>query len=110
MNGLYRERGVLFVGVNSNRTETPEETLAYAQQHGHAFPSVKDSDHHVADALGARVNPEAFLLDGDRRLRYRGQVFSKVGQPYLQRALDAVLAGRAVPTPSAKAFGCAIER
>ena len=44
------------------------------------------------------------------RLRYRGRVRSKIGATDLKGALDAVLAGRPVKTPVAKAFGCAIVR
>jgi peroxiredoxin len=106
----YESKGVLLVGVNSNRTETAEEVAAHARKGGPTFPMVKDQGNQVADLLGARVTPEAFLFDRDARLRYRGRIRSKIGAPDLQNALDAVLAGRPVKTPVAKAFGCTIVR
>lgn len=106
----YHDRGVLFVGVNSNGAETREEAVSYAKEHVLQFPSLKDTGARVADALGAHVTPEAFLVDSGKRLRYKGQVRSKVGKPYLEEALQAVLANRPVRTPRAKAFGCAIDR
>jgi len=102
--------GVLILGVNSNRTETAEEARADAVRRGLTFPIVKDEDLRVADALGARVTPESFLIDGAGRLRYRGRVRSKIGQDDLKNALDDVMAGRAVKVPVAKAFGCALRR
>jgi hypothetical protein len=71
---------------------------------------VKDDEHAIAERLGARATPEAFLVDSEGRLRYRGWVKSRQESPDLQRALDAVLAGRPVRRPETKAFGCAVDR
>ena len=110
LDARYRPEGVLFVGVNSNRTETAAEMAAHARKGGPTFPMVKDKGNQVADLLGARVTPEAFLFDRDGRLRYRGRIRSKIGSTDLQNALDAVVAGKPVKTPVAKAFGCTIVR
>jgi peroxiredoxin len=101
---------VLFVGVDSNRTETAEELAEHARKKGLTFPLMKDAGNKLADLIGARVTPEAFVFDHDRILRYRGRVRSKIGSTDLKDALEAVLAGRPVRTPVAKAFGCAIVR
>jgi peroxiredoxin len=106
----YGPRGVLFVGVNSNNWESREEIADDARERGFAFPIIKDEGHVIADRLGADRTPEAFLVDGTGRLRYRGWVKSKQESPDLQRALDAVLAGRPVRRPVTKAFGCAVDR
>jgi hypothetical protein len=106
----FGSRGVLFVGVNSNRTETVEEVVAHARKARQTFPMIKDSGNKVADLLGARVTPEAFLFDHDGRLRYRGRVRSKIGTTDLKNALEAVVDGRTVRTPVAKSFGCSIVR
>lgn len=106
----YGDRGLLLVAVNSNSRESAAEVVADARRRGYGFPMVKDADHSIADALGARVTPESFLIDAYGRLRYRGRVKSKQGATDLQDAVEAVLAGREVKTPVAKAFGCAIQR
>jgi peroxiredoxin len=106
----YGPQGVLFVGVNPNRWESTEEVALYAEQRGFAFPMIKDDDHAIAERLGARATPEAFLLDAQGRLRYRGWIKSRQESPDLQRALDAVLDGRPVHRPETKAFGCAVDR
>ena len=105
----YGPRGVLFVGVNSNGWESRDEVAEQAQQQGYAFAMVRDEHHVIADLLGARATPEAFLVDSEGRLRYRGWVMSRQESPDLRRALDAVLEGRLVRRPETKAFGCAIE-
>ena len=110
LSETYAARGVLFLGVNSNNWESRSDVIEHAQELGWTFPMIKDQGHAIADRLGARRTPEAFLVDSRGTLRYRGWVKSKQESPDLQRALDAVLAGRAVRRPSTKAFGCAIDR
>jgi peroxiredoxin len=104
----YGPRGALFVGLYSNGWESRDEAAAHGREHGFAFPLVKDEGHVIADRLGATRTPEALVIDPSGRLRYRGRVMSKQESPELQRALEAILAGRRVGTPETKAFGCAI--
>jgi peroxiredoxin len=106
----YGPRGVLFVGVNTNGWESRDDVAESARRNGFAFAMVKDEDHALATLLGARVTPEAFLLDGGGRLRYRGWVKSRQESPDLQRAIDDVLEGRSVRRAETKAFGCAVDR
>jgi peroxiredoxin len=106
----YAPLGVLFLGVNSNHWESATEVADNAREHGFVFPIIRDEHHRIADELGAERTPEAYLIDSEGRLRYRGWVKSKQESPDLQRALDAVLEGRPVPRPVTKAFGCAVDR
>jgi len=106
----YGSQGLVLIGVNSNVREGAEEVGADARRRGYTFPILKDADHSIADALGANVTPEAFVIDGGQHLRYQGRVKSKQGATDLEDAVDAVIAGRRVKTPVAKAYGCAIQR
>ena len=96
---------------------------AYARQHGVKFPLLKDRDGAVADQFGAVRNPEVFVLDRDRAIRYRGRVDDQYGlgagsgyartelkQRELGQALDEILAGKAVSTASTPVTGCIIGR
>lgn len=114
----YATRGVGFVGVNSNRQEPVEEIVAHAREHGLAFPIVKDAENKIADRYGARVTPEVFVVDTAGVVRYHGRIDERqnaatpadVKSPDLRTALDALLAGKAPPSPTTKAFGCSIKR
>jgi len=110
LDEVYGARGVVFVGINSNNWESSDEVLEHARERGFAFPIVKDEGHQIADRLGADRTPEAFLVDSEGRLRYRGWVKSKQESPDLQHAIDAVLDGRRVAKPVTKPFGCAVDR
>ncbi len=116
MAAAYAKQGVLFAGINSNKTEPAEEVTAHAKQHGFAFPIMKDPDNKVADLYDARHTPEIFVVDPEGKLRYHGRIdenyedASRVASPDLKNALDAMLGGHAIAKSETKAFGCSIKR
>lgn len=115
----YGPRGVQFLGVNANPDESAAEVAKHAQEYRLGFPVLKDDKQALANALGAKVTPEAFILDPASTIRYRGRIDdryltrTKSGETKhqdLKDALDAVLSGKPVSTPTTKALGCAIVR
>ena len=116
MAAAYAKKGMLFVGINSNNTESVEETAAHAKQHGFGFPVLKDPGNKVADLYDARRTPEVYVIGKDGKLVYHGRIddnsndASKVTSPDLKNALDALLAGQPVAKAETKAFGCTIKR
>src|SRR5712692_6894847 len=69
MAAAYEKRGVLFAGINSNKTEPAEEVRDHAKKHGLAFPLMKDPDNKVADLYDARHTPEIYVVDTQGKLR-----------------------------------------
>lgn len=112
----YAARGVAVVGINSNKTEPAAEVAAHAKEHGLGFPVVKDEGNRIADAYGATHTPEVFVISPKGELLYHGRIDESqddpehVRSPDLRNALEAILAGRPVPAPVTKAFGCSIKR
>lgn len=119
----YRDRGVAFVGINSNRQDPPTKIAALAQQIGIHFPMLKDPDNAVADLFGAERTPEMFVLDQHRVVRYRGRIDDQYGfstgvgyakkaitRRDLVEAIEDLLAGREVAVPRTDAPGCLIGR
>jgi peroxiredoxin len=111
----YASKGVKFVFVNSNGTEPAAEVQNHAQQNGFSFAVYKDQGNVVADRFGAQVTPEAFIIDKAGVIQYHGYIddaqnVAKVQNHGLRKALDAMLAGQAVPVKETKAFGCTIKR
>ncbi len=115
----YADRGVGFVGINSNSQDSLSELGAYARRHSIEFPLLKDVENRVADQMGAVRTPEVFVLDADRTIRYWGRIDDQYGVGYvrreperhdLQQALDELLDGKAVSTPVTPAPGCFIGR
>ncbi|HVF86508.1 MAG TPA: thioredoxin family protein [Pyrinomonadaceae bacterium] len=113
--GEYKARGVNVVGINANHTDTIEMIGEHAAGSGLTFPILKDKGNRVADQLGALVTPEAFFLDAENKLVYRGRIDnsrdeSSIATHDLREAIDATLAGKTVTKTEARAFGCSIKR
>jgi peroxiredoxin len=112
---LAKESMMEFIAINSNATEPFEEVQLHAREKGFSFPVLKDENNRVCDAFGAKVTPEAFLLDANFRLVYRGRIDDnqreeKVVSKDLEEAIAAYLAGRAPLMPVTTARGCTIKR
>jgi peroxiredoxin/mono/diheme cytochrome c family protein len=119
---LYKEfagRGVGFVAIYSNRQDSLDMVAEHAKKHEVPFPVVKDEGNVLADRFRARRTPEAFVLDGARKVRYQGRIDDRHGIDYqratprrrdLAEALGDVLAGKNVSVPETVAAGCIIGR
>lgn len=111
----YKSKGINVVGINSNVAETADAVKAHAAANNLNFPILKDSGNKIADRLGATVTPEAYFLDGNNKLLYRGRIdnardVSQVNTSELREALDAALANKPIAKTTATAFGCSIKR
>ena len=115
----YKTRGVSFIAIDSNRQDSLKEISAYAHSSGILFPVLKDGANAVADKMGAVRTPEVFVLDKDRVVRYWGRIDDRFGigyihektsNDYLRQAIEQVLVGQPVKTPSVDVIGCIIGR
>ena len=111
----YSGKKVQMIGLNSNAPEASEEIAAHAKKQNWSFPTLRDENNKIADVLGARVTPEAYVVDAGGTLRYWGRIDDSqeagdVQSRDLANALDAILAGKAVATSKTAAFGCGIKR
>lgn len=115
----YEPRGVVFLGVNANSSETIEAVAEQARAFELPFPVLKDAGNQVADAVRAERTCEVLVVDARAVLRYRGAIDDQYGlgtrreEPSrrpLVEALESVLAGREVETPATSVIGCPIER
>jgi peroxiredoxin len=115
----YAERGVHFLAINSNDSERyPRDSYEAMRERVAAeewpLPYLHDPTQDVARAYGAQTTPDVFVLDSDRRLRYRGAPDSDYDDPsqsaaWLRQALDAVLDGREPSPAETQPLGCSIK-
>jgi peroxiredoxin len=111
----YADRGVVFIGVNSNFFMDPESLRDYAKSAGITYPILKDDDEKLADATGARVTPEVFIKDKNGKVVFHGPPDNRVNPKatptefYLKDALKALTAGRPIEKTNITPWGCSIR-
>jgi peroxiredoxin len=115
LHGSYAGKKVGFVGINSNKAEPADEVRDHAKEHKFGFPVAKDPNNVIADAYGAMVTPEIFVVGRDLTVLYHGRIDDSkkeadVTKKDLAVALDAILAGKKASSEQPKAFGCSIKR
>lgn len=110
----FQARGINFIGINSNATESAEEIAKHAAAN-YKFTVLIDKGNVIADKLNASVTPEMYYFDAKNRLVYHGAIDNdrsgeNVSSNYLRVALDEHLGGKALTKAQTKAFGCTIKR
>src|SRR4029079_16607417 len=113
----YQARGVAVIGISSNDVSThpgdsPEQMVAEVEMRGYTFPYLYDETQEVAHAYQAACTPDFYVFDKNQKLVYRGHMDSRrpnSGKPVtgqdLRAALDAVLAGKPVPSDQKPSMG-----
>lgn len=125
----YRDR-VGIVAIQSNDIENypddaPELMAKESTAQGYLFPYLHDATQEVAKAYAAACTPDFFLFDSEHKLVYRGQIddsqptrhgpgdYSSPENPStgieIRRAIDALLAGKALIEKQEPAVGCNIK-
>jgi peroxiredoxin len=110
----YQAKGISFIGINSNHTESADWVKTNAAEN-YKFPVLNDKGNVLADKLCATVTPESYFFDGKNDLLYHGAIDNDksgktISDPYLRTAFDSALAGKAIEKTRANAFGCSIKR
>ena len=98
MQAAYQSKGVLFYGVLPGRwpRESPKRMPI-------GFPLLLDPELKLTRQTGARVTPEAVVVDRKGTIAYLGKTEG------LNDALEDLLGGRAVRRPFLRVAGCAIS-
>jgi thiol-disulfide isomerase/thioredoxin len=96
----------------------PEDARKHAKDYGFTCPVLMDGGRTLCKALAATVTPEAFVIGEGGKVLYKGRIDDKwagylksraeATTHDLRAALDAVRAGKPVPTPKTEAVGCPI--
>jgi peroxiredoxin len=126
----YKSKGVAVVAISPN---SPNglllEELGYsdlnddfdnmkirAKEKQFNFPYLYDGDNEaVSIKYGPVATPHAYVFDNQRILKYNGRLDALenpnkgANSEDLRNAIDEILAGKEVTTPTTKTFGCSIK-
>lgn len=117
LDAEYRDQQVQFLSVNASQGDDLAEIAQQALDFGVEFPCVQDVDGSCVRTLGVERTPEVVILDGQRRLRYRGRIDDQyrlggsridVTADDLVLALNEVLQNKPVTQPETEVDGCKI--
>ena len=98
----YKARGVEFLMLNSNPGDTRDAILADAKKNSISLPILEDDQQLVGEQIGATRVGETFVMDPKTwKIAYHGALSDK--------AIDAVIAGKAPKASSAKLTGAVID-
>ncbi len=119
LSKTFRDRGVVFLGINANAHETADQIAAHAKEHGLTFPILKDTGNAIADMALVQRTCEVIVVDGLAMVRYRGaiddQYVAGKRKPdpehhFLKDALEEVITGGRVEIKATEAAGCLLDR
>jgi thiol-disulfide isomerase/thioredoxin len=124
----YKDKGVAVVAISPNDPKAVRlDELGYtdlddsfeamkirAKDHAFAYPYLYDGETQAtAKAYGVLATPHVYIFDADCKLRYIGRFDDgEVKPPKSHDALNAVealLAGKDVPVPTTRVFGCSTK-
>lgn len=106
----FRSKGVDFVWVFPNKTESLEEKQGWMKKLGLKGPMIDDTGAAIAKALECKNTSQAILTDKDGNIVFRGGLDDSrdeaaVKQRFLADAIKETLAGKKVTTTTSKVFG-----
>ena len=125
----YRSKGVAFAVIQPNNAkalrldemgytdlgDSLDDMKVRAEHRAFNFPFLYDGETQEASRqYGPTATPHVFVFDRQRRLRYQGRIDSNPRErlaktPDMRNAIDALLAGSAVPVESTPTVGCSVK-
>jgi peroxiredoxin len=121
LQSKFADKGVAFIRINpDDETLHPEDSMEEMKKRavgkGADFIYLRDKTGDAAKAFGAKVMPEAFLVDSGGVIRYTGriddcwQTAKRVRRHDLKEAIEGLLSDNEVAVKETRPVGCAIKR
>lgn len=116
-------KGGVWLVVNSTHKGNPSYRTPEAARKEFSSLGIKatawvdDSDGKVGKLYGMKTTPHMFVIDPAGNLAYQGAIDDRpatTGDPrtarnYVKLAVEALLAGKAVPIAETKPYGCSVK-
>jgi peroxiredoxin len=104
--------GLVAINVNNTDQDKLDKMVERSKEKGFNFDYIYDPSQKIARELGARVTPEFFVFDKDRKLVYHGAFDNSQKDPtenYLEPAVKAALAGTKPAIAETTPKGCGVK-
>jgi len=116
-----KEKGVVWLTINSTNPghrdyKEPQALKEIFSEWKAAFSALLlDADGKTGKAYDAKTTPHLFLIDAEGKLAYNGAIDDDASGKNPERvnhvlaAIDELLAGKPVSTPTTKPYGCSVK-
>jgi len=120
----YTSKGVIWLSIISSAPGKqgyctgPQAEANTKDQKASPTAVLLDPSGDVGQKYGAKTTPHMFVINPEGKVIYMGAIDSirstnsadcTKAENYVRQALDAALAGKAVPTPETKSYGCSVK-
>jgi len=116
----FRDRGVVFVGINANSIlvhaeDSFRQMIALMETEKFPWTYLRDESQTAALAYGALRTPHFYVFDAQRKLVYSGRGIDNPREAEkstvndLDNALTELLAGKPITTPLTNPIGCNVK-
>jgi peroxiredoxin len=112
----YGGKNVVWLGINSTNYADRAVNAKWIAANHLPYPVLDDHMGEVGHAYGAKTTPHMFVIDPSGKLVYEGGIDDDPGGSkgsgalnFVDRALDELIAGKAVSTPESKPYGCSVK-
>lgn len=116
----FSDRGVGFIGINSNSANTYEvddfpHMVKRMKEHGFPWIYLWDESQQIVLEYGALRTPHFYVFNQDRKLVYTGRAVdqpkdsSRISVNDLDRTLDELTSGNKISIPVTNPIGCNVK-
>ena len=116
---VSKEQPVVWLAINSNAKGKQgyglERNQKAVKEYEMTFPVLLDESGEAGKAYGAKTTPHMFIVTPDGKVAYAGAIDSdrsadKLGETnYVLDFLNAMAAGKELPTAETKPYGCSVK-
>jgi peroxiredoxin len=124
MNKKFESKGFPVIAINPNDPEVQpadayDKMVIKAKDKNFSFPYLFDPGRQISSLYGATKTPHVYLLSkngNNLKVEYIGAIddnfedASAVKNPYLEKAIEALLAGKKPNPDYTKAIGCSVKK
>ncbi len=119
MQNVMSEIGddIVWLAVDSSNFVTPDSTKKWKQANEMDWPVLQDPEGEVGKTYGAKTTPHMYVVDAEGVLRYNGAIDddphgkkkAEERTNHVVEAVTALAAGKDVPKPTTKPYGCSVK-
>jgi len=113
----FEGKPVVWIGVDSSNfaAEKSKDIASWKTENKLGYPILIDKGGATGKAYGAKTTPHMFVIDQKGTLVYTGAIDDDPtgtkdnDRSYVAEAIEATLAGTAVPTAKTDPYGCSVK-